>query len=278
MNMHISQASFNQIREYIHRTAGITIGPEKSSMVTSRLWRRLELTGCASYENYLAFISSNEGVEERCLMLDLLTTNETYFFREPAHFRRLAHEILPQVRPRPVRVWCAAASTGEEPYSLAMVLADHLGINGWELLATDISRKVLAQAERGLYRMERLEQMPQQYLKQYCLRGVDEYQGQLAIHPELRKKVTFAQHNLLHPLVGHEKFDVIFLRNVLIYFDQPTKQLVLERVIQNLRPDGWLILGHCESLMGLQVPLTQEVPSVYRKKMGSSIDLMRVPA
>ena len=182
------------------------------------------------------------------------------------------------MRPRPVRVWCAAASTGEEPYSLAMVLADHLGITGWELLATDISRKVLAQAARGLYRMERLEQMPQEYLKQYCLRGVDEYQGQLAIHPELRKKVTFAQHNLLHPLVGHEKFDVIFLRNVLIYFDQPTKQLVLERVIQNLRPNGWLILGHCESLMGLHVPLTQEVPSVYRKKVGASIDLIRVPA
>jgi chemotaxis protein methyltransferase CheR len=278
MNMHISQASFNQIRDYVYRTAGITIGPEKSAMVTSRLWRRLELTGCASYEQYLAFVSSQTGCEERCLMLDLLTTNETYFFREPAHFKRLAQQILPQVKPRPVRVWCAAASTGEEPYSLAMVLADHLGMTGWDLLATDLSRKVLLQAERGLYRMERLEQMPREYLKQYCLRGVDEYQGQLAIHPALRSRVTFAQHNLLHPLVGHEKFDVIFLRNVLIYFDQPTKQLVLDRVMQNLRPDGWLILGHCESLMGLHLPLSQEVPSVYRKKVESSIDHVRVSA
>lgn len=256
MNMHISQTSFNHIREYVYRTAGITIGAEKSAMVTSRLWRRLEITGCNSYETYLAFVASNEGVEERCLMLDLLTTNETYFFREPAHFKRLSQQILPQVKSRPVRVWCAAASTGEEPYSLAMVLADHLGLNNWELLATDISRKALAQAERGLYRMERLEQMPQAYLKQYCLRGVDEYQGQLAIHPQLRSQVKFSQHNLLHPLVGHEKFDVIFLRNVLIYFDQPTKQLVLDRLLQNLRPDGWLILGHCESLMGLTLPLS----------------------
>jgi chemotaxis protein methyltransferase CheR len=278
MNMQISQSSFNQIREYVHRTAGITIGPEKSAMVTSRLWRRLEMTACKSYEAYLAFVASNDGFEERCVMLDLLTTNETYFFREPAHFKRLAQQILPQVRPRPVRVWCAAASTGEEPYSLAMVLADHLGMNNWELLATDISRKVLMQAERGLYRMERLEQMPPQYLKQYCLRGVDEYHGQLAVHPKLRAQVKFAQHNLLHPLTGHEKFDVIFLRNVLIYFDQPTKQLVLDRVLQNLRPGGWLILGHCESLMGLTLPLSQEVPSVYRKKAETSYDLLRVPA
>jgi chemotaxis protein methyltransferase CheR len=278
MNMHISQASFNQIREYIYREAGITIGPEKSAMVTSRLWRRLEITGCADYESYLAFITSKAGYEERCLMLDLLTTNETYFFREPAHFKLLAQQILPQVRPRPVRVWCAAASTGEEPYSLAMVLADHLGIDAWELLATDISRKALLHAERGLYRMERLEQMPQQYLKQYCLRGVDEYQGQMAIHPQLRDRVKFAQHNLLQPLAGNQKFDVIFLRNVLIYFDQPTRQQVLDCVLQNLNPDGWLILGHCESLMGLTLPVAQEVPSIYRKTPECPVNLWRIPA
>lgn len=278
MNMHISQISFNQIRDYVYRTAGITIGSEKSAMVTSRLWRRLEETGCTSYEEYLAFVTSKEGLEERCLMLDLLTTNETYFFREPAHFKRLEQQILPQINSRPVRVWCAAASTGEEPYSLAMVLADQLGIGGWDLLATDISRKVLAHAKRGLYRMERLEQMPPQYLKQFCLRGVDECQGQLAIHPQLRSKVRFAQHNLLQPLAMDDMFDVIFLRNVLIYFDLPTKQLVLDHVLQRLRPNGWLILGHCESLMGLKLPVSPEAPSIYRKNVETDLHRLRVPA
>ena len=265
--MAISPKCFQQIREYVHRVAGINIGPEKSTMVTGRLWRRLEETGCAGYEEYLAFINSNAGADERLVMLDLLTTNETYFFREPAHFNRLAQSILPEIKTRPVRIWCAAASTGEEPYSLAMVLDDYLGNNNWDLLATDISRKVLLHAERGYYRMERLEYMPQAYLKSYCLRGVNEYDGQLAINPKLRARVRFAQHNLLQPLQETQPFDVIFLRNVLIYFDQPTKQRVLNHLINNLRPNGWLILGHCETLMGLDLPLVQEVPSVYRKQL-----------
>lgn len=260
----LSPATFNRIRDFLYRTAGIIIGAEKSSMVVSRLWRRLDKLGCADFDSYFAFVSSREGATERGHMLDLLTTNETYFFREPAHFARLKNQILPSVRSRPVRVWCAAAATGEEPYSLAMVLHDSLGPRGWELLATDISGKVLDHARRGLYRMERLEQMPPEYLKRYCRRGVDEYEGMLVIDRALRDQVRFEQHNLLQPLEDHGGFDVIFLRNVLIYFDQHTKQRVLEHLVAELRPGGWIITGHCESLFGLKLPLQQLSPSIYR--------------
>ncbi|HVL01395.1 MAG TPA: protein-glutamate O-methyltransferase CheR [Dongiaceae bacterium] len=269
MDTRLSPATFNRIREYVHLTAGIIIGPEKAAMVVTRLWRRLDKMGCADFDAYFKFVTSKEGEEERGHMLDLLTTNETYFFREPAHFTRLKSQMLPSLGKRRPRVWCAAASTGEEPYSLAMMLHDSLGSRAWDLLATDISSKALTQARRGLYRMERLDQMPQEFLKRYCRRGVGEYDGMLVIDRELREQVQFQQHNLLESLQydaseKNDGFDIIFLRNVLIYFDQRTKQRVLDHLVASLRPGGWLITGHCESLFGLNLPLQQLSPSVYR--------------
>ena len=256
--------TFNRIRDYVYEHAGILINAEKNSMVVSRLWRRLEKLGMRDFEQYLALVTSPKGVEERVHMLDQLTTNETYFFREPAHFNRLQHQILPSLPRRPLRVWCGAASTGEEPYSLAMVLQEALGNRPWELLATDLSTKVLEQARRGIYRLERLEQMPAGYLKRYCRRGVEKYEGMMMIDADLRGRVEFRQHNLLQPLDDNGGgFDVVFLRNVLIYFDQPTKQRVLDHIVQQLRPGGWLITGHCDSLMGVRLPLQQITPSVF---------------
>jgi chemotaxis protein methyltransferase CheR len=264
MNTTLDSATFMRIRDYVHCHAGILIGAEKSSMVVSRLWRRLELLGLPTFEQYLALVTSPEGAAERVHMLDHLTTNETYFFREPAHFNRLQQQILPSLPRRPLRVWCGAASTGEEPYSLAMVLQDTLGNQPWELVATDLSTKVLQQALRGIYRLERLEQMPPAYLKRYCRRGVEKYEGTLMIDTELRRKVEFREHNLLQPLEDRGGgFDVIFLRNVLIYFDQPTKQRVLDHVVAQLRPGGWLVTGHCDSLIGIRLPLQQIIPSVF---------------
>lgn len=278
MNLEISPDSFRKIRDLLHEQAGILLGDGKTVLVTGRLWRRLQILGCKSYEDYLALINSPTGREERALMIDLLTTNETYFFREPAHFKQLREQMIPRCSYRPLRVWCAASSSGEEPYSLAMTLADSLGMNGWELLATDISRRVLDQAREGIYRMERLEHMPQQYLRDYCLRGVGDMAGRMVMSPKLRQKVKFAQHNLLNPLVGEGQFDVIFLRNVLIYFDQNTKQRVLDHLLQKLRPGGWLVLGHCETLSGLNSSLTLQRPSVYRAPEATKRHLLRVSA
>ncbi|WP_331344334.1 protein-glutamate O-methyltransferase CheR [Cellvibrio sp. UBA7661] len=261
----ISPFAFHKIRDYVYRTAGIVIGNEKTAMVTGRLWRRLELYGHKTYEAYFAYVSSPEGAQERSTMLDLLTTNETYFFREPAHFDFLRDEIIPQQRNKPMRVWCAASSTGEEPHSIAMVLSDVMGKTDWDILATDISGKVLEHARTGVYRAERIDHIPANYLKNYCRRGIGEYEGMLAVVPSLRSRIRFEQHNLMHTRKNDEQFDVIFLRNVLIYFDQPTKQKVIENLLQCLRPGGWLILGHCESITGLNLKLSTVRPSIYRK-------------
>jgi len=282
MKSAISTAAFEQIRSYVHRTAGIQIGAEKKSMVIGRLWRRLEKFGCETFEEYLAFVRSSEGASERATMLDLLTTNETYFFREPAHFELLRRKIIPEQGGQKLRVWCGASSTGEEPYSLAMVLADCRAPGSWEVFASDISGKVLEQARAGIYRMERLEYLPTDYLKRFCLRGTDEFEGKFAIAPALRKQVRFAQHNLLEPLDDSEGFDVVFLRNVLIYFDQPTKQKVLDNVMRALRPGGWLILSHCETLQGLHLPVRMHSPSIYTKtdqqhKTGGTVTALRSP-
>ena len=261
----ISPFAFHKIRDYVYRTAGIVIGNDKTALVTGRLWRRLELYGHKTYEAYFAYVSSPEGAQERSTMLDLLTTNETYFFREPAHFEFLRDQIIPQQRNKPMRVWCAASSTGEEPHSIAMVLADVMGKTDWDILATDISGKVLEHARTGVYRAERIDHIPGAYLKNYCRRGIGEYEGMLAVVPSLRSRIRFEQHNLMHARKDDEQFDVIFLRNVLIYFDQPTKQKVIENLLQCLRPGGWLILGHCESITGLNLKLTTIRPSIYRK-------------
>lgn len=276
ISTHISQLAFHKIRDYVHRTAGIIIGANKTAMVTGRLWRRLELLGHKDYETYFAYVCSAEGVQERNTMLDLLTTNETYFFREPAHFDFLRDHIIPQQGNHKMRIWCAASSTGEEPHSIAMVLADRLGKCDWDILATDISSKVLELARTGLYRAERISHIPSEYLKNYCRRGIGEYEGMLAVLPSLRSRITFEQHNLLHLRSSKELFDVIFLRNVLIYFDNETKQKVIENLLQSLRPGGWLILGHCESLQGLKLDISVISPSIYRKSVATIPAPMRV--
>jgi len=267
----ISPFAFHKIRDYVYRTAGIIIGADKTAMVTGRLWRRLELFGHKDYETYFAFVSSSAGAQERDTMLDLLTTNETYFFREPAHFNFLRDTIIPQHGNKKLRVWCAAASTGEEPHSIAMVLADKLDKCEWDILATDISGKVLEHARTGVYRAERINHIPDDYLKNYCRRGIGEYEGMLAVVPSLRSRICFEAHNLLHTRKSNEQFDVIFLRNVLIYFDNATKQKVIENMLQSLRPGGWLILGHCESLQGLKVGVQTVSPSIYRKPAAVSV-------
>lgn len=272
----ISPFAFHKIRDYVYRTAGIIIGNDKTAMVTGRLWRRLELYGHTTYEAYFAYVSSHEGAQERATMLDLLTTNETYFFREPAHFDFLRDEIIPQQRNNKMRVWCAASSTGEEPHSIAMVLADTMGKGDWEILATDISGKVLDHARTGVYRAERINHIPDEYLKNYCRRGIGEYEGMLAVVPSLRSRIKFELHNLLHARQDNEQFDVIFLRNVLIYFDHATKQKVIENLMQSLRPGGWLILGHCESLHGLSLSLNTLRPSIYRKPVANATLLRKL--
>ncbi len=262
----ISPRAFRHIQALFRQESGIHLGDGKQALVSSRLRRRLEHHALPDFDAYCAFIEQSAGQAERRLLVDLLTTNETYFFREPVHFAHLAEQVLPLLAAAPLRLWCAAASSGEEPYSLAMTLADRRGANAWELVATDLSQRVLERARRGVYPMARLDHLPDGYLQRYCLRGTGDYDGMLRVGAGLRAKIRFAEHNLLDQPTGLGQFDVIFMRNVLIYFDAETKARIVRQALNALRPGGWLYVGRSETLHGLGLPLRGEQPSIYRKE------------
>lgn len=263
----ITQAEFEQFRALMHQAAGVDLPPQKISLVSGRLARRLRALGLASFGDYHRLVSSAGARDEFERMVDLLTTHETYFFREPKHFDFLADSVLPALgRTRTPRFWSAASSSGEEAYSLAMVLADRLGGEApWEVFGSDISREVVEKARGGVYAMNRIDGIPPDYLRRYCLRGVGSRDGTLQVDEALRRRVRFAQVNLNGNLAGVGEFDVVFLRNVLIYFDLPTKRRIVERIVRQLRPGGWLFIGHSESLNGLDLGLRQERPTIYRR-------------
>ena len=248
--------------------AGITLAPTKKALVSGRLARRLQGAGCATFTEYLRHIQRD--AKERQQVIDILTTNETYFFREPKHFAYLAEQILPKVEPgRLFRVWSAACSSGEEPYSTAMVLAERLGSRPWDIMASDISTRILEQAQSAVYPMERAEKIPQPYLKAYCLKGVGAQAGYFTLQTSLRERVQFRIVNLNAPFPDMGPFDLIFLRNVMIYFNSETKRQICHRLVDALRPGGHLFVGHSESLNGLDVPLQAVQPAVYRKDPGA---------
>lgn len=263
----ISDAEFGQFRDLMRRIAGVDMQPSKKHLVSGRLMRRLREHRLSSFGEYYRLVSSGNAPDEFHRMVDLLTTHETYFFREPKHFEYLAGHVLPQTaHGRELRVWSAASSSGEEAYSLAMVLMDQLGEKApWEIFASDISREVLEKARTGIYGMERIEGISEDYLKRFCLRGINRRNGTLRIDPVLRQRVRFAPMNLNESLVGAGEFDVIFLRNVLIYFDLPAKQQIISRIVRQLKPHGWLFIGHSESLNGVSAEVRQERPTIYRR-------------
>lgn len=257
---------FAQFSELIYRIAGISMASSKKPLVSSRLAKRLKHHGLDSYGDYFRLITSAQGKDELQMAVDLLTTNETHFFREPKHFDFLRQRIIPARRSgMAFRVWSAACSSGEEPYSIAMVLDELLGNQPWEVLASDISTRILDKARSGLFPMERLPEIPRPYLNRHCLKGVGEYEGTLLIDKSLRERVHFMLHNLTEvpPKLG--EFDVIFLRNVMIYFDQDTKQKVVSRLLPLLRPGGYFLVGHSESLNGVTDVVKPIAPAIYRK-------------
>ncbi|QID16807.1 protein-glutamate O-methyltransferase [Nitrogeniibacter mangrovi] len=264
----ITDAEFRRVRTMIHERAGISLSDAKRALVAGRLAKRLRHFGLGSFSDYLSLLGSGEGRGELQTMVDLLTTNETYFFRESAHFDFLAEQVL-ATHPAgaPLEIWSAACSSGEEVYTLAMVLAEHLGLERpWRITGTDLSTRVLALARSGHYPMSRARGLPEYYLKKYCLKGVRSAEGTFLIAPELRARTRFAQVNLIEPLPKGEPCDVIFLRNVMIYFDPATKRQVVDALIDRLRPGGHLIVGHSETLHGFSERLRLVRPTIYRRE------------
>ncbi|HEX7872783.1 MAG TPA: protein-glutamate O-methyltransferase CheR [Sphingobium sp.] len=269
----ISQRHFKALAAFIYDEAGIKMPPTKLTMLEGRLRRRLRATGIASLDAYCTYVLSDEATaEERVHLINAVTTNKTDFFREPKHFDYLAGTILPQYRAegrRRIRCWSAACSTGAEPYTLAMVLDDYAEQQGgpdYEILATDLDTDVLATAQKGIYADEMLAPVPREMRRRHVLVPRDDSRRDVRISPALRQKVGFARLNLMdvrYPI--GEAVDMIFCRNVLIYFDKPTQRAVVSRLCDNLKSGGYLFLGHSESIAGFELPLTPVANTVFRR-------------
>ncbi len=256
---------FRQFQNMIHSVAGIHMSDVKKALIGGRLSKRLKHHNLSSYGEYFDYLSRER--REMQVAVDLLTTNETYFFREPKHFDLLRGRVIPDLLGdnREFRIWSGACSSGEEPYSLAMTLADSLGDRPWSVLGSDISSRVLHKARSGHYDLDAAGKIPRPYLIRHCLKGVGAQEGTFLIDPKLRERVRFQQINLNTELPELGEFDVIFLRNVMIYFNADTKRQVLRRMLPKLRPGGYFIVSHSESLNGVTDALRPIVPSVYRK-------------
>lgn len=264
----ITDSEFERLRRFFLAASGIRLADTKKVLVCGRLARRLRELGLASYRAYMDFIEAPAGREERQTAVDLLTTNETHFFREPRHFEFLRAQLKsPALRSQrgPLRLWSAACSSGEEPYSLAMTLAEEWGDRPWEVFASDLSTRVLDDARAGIYGSQRAAEVPPALATKYLLEGIDEYAGRYRVDSALRQRTRFAQVNLMEPLPMMEPFDFVFLRNVLIYFDSAAKKRIVESVAQRIRPGGLLFIGHAETLSGVTELLLPVVPTIYRR-------------
>lgn len=262
----LSDQEFGQFQTMIYDIAGISLSPAKKPLVSGRLAKRVKHYNLDSYSEYFRILMQKDKRDELQVAIDLLTTNETYFFREPKHFDFMRQHISAMRRPgRPFRIWSAASSSGEEPYTIAMVLADVLGEDAWEVVGSDISSRVLEKARSGHYPMTRIEGIPKSYLSRFCLKGTGPHDGTFLIDRSLRKRVSFLQVNLNETLPKLGEFDMIFLRNVMIYFEMETKRKVVERILPLLRPGGYFVVSHSESLNGITDALKIVTPSVYRK-------------
>ncbi len=264
--VNITNAEYAQFQQLIYKIAGISMSDSKKTLLVGRLGRRLRHHGLSSYSDYYKLVTSITGKQEQQQMVDLLTTNETYFFREPRHFEFLTQTIvLKHPAGQPFNVWSGASSTGEEIYTLCMVLADKLGAKGnWSILGSDLSTQVLDIARKGEYVLDRTRGLPPTYLGKYCQMGSGDKAGNFTISADLRQHTKFMQINLNQPLPEIGKFHVIFLRNVMIYFDSPTKRQLVSKLISKLHPGGYLIIGHSESLNGLTEQLKVVQPTIYQ--------------
>jgi chemotaxis protein methyltransferase CheR len=273
----LGRAEFARFQQLIYREAGIHLGESKQALLVGRLARRLRELGLRSYGAYWRLVGPGGDLAERARMIEAVCTHETHFFREPQHFEFLARDLFPRWkaeaaarrRPRQVRVWSAGCSSGEEPYSLAMSLLHHLPPEeGWklEVVATDLSTRVLERARTGIWPLKKREEIPPAYLKRFMLKGRGAQEGMLAAGSEIRGLVDFRVLNLNDPeydLTG--RFDLIFCRNVLIYFDAVSRAAVVERLLDRLEPGGHFFLGHAESLSRVTGRARHVLPTVYAR-------------
>jgi chemotaxis protein methyltransferase CheR len=266
-----SDKEFIQFQKMVEQVMGVYLPMHKKPLLNNRLSKRLAARQCRSFGEYFELIQREGEQAEHQLALELLTTNETYFFREPKHFDFLRDMVRQKgSSPTVLRVWSAASSTGEEPYSIAMVLREYCRCP-WEVVASDINTQVLEQARRAIYPAMRIKLIPEELKRKYCRKGTGKFQGQLRVVPELRTQVRFMRVNLNEPLPQElGRFDVIFIRNAMIYFERHTQMAVLDRLRRMLNSGGYIFIGHAESLQGLSDQFDMVQPAIYRLKSTGS--------
>lgn len=271
----LGQKDFDRLSNFIHTQYGIKLPPAKKTMLESRLQKRLRATDKRTFEDYCDYVFSLEGKKlELINMVDIITTNKTDFFREPAHFAYMLEALLPNwfmdYPNRKLSIWSAGCSSGEEVYTLAMVLSEfaegNKGFLDYSILGSDLSSEVLKKAVRAIYTEEKTAGIPLALKKKYLLRAKDKTSRTVRIVPALRTKTSYMRLNFMDEAYNApDGFDLIFCRNVLIYFDRITQENVINKLCRHLRPGGYLFLGHSESITSLQVPLKQVKPTIFCK-------------
>ncbi len=265
----LSGREFDQIRRLLYDCAGLDLRPGKEVLVSARLSKYMRQLKMSSFEEFYRWAREDASGQGLATLINALTTNYTSFLREPAHFEFLVKRVLEPLAPgRMLRIWSAACATGEEPYSIAFCAFGALGPSAGarvRILATDISTKALDVAVRGLYSLERVASLPEHWRRQYLLRGEGDWRGWCRVRPEVQATIEFRHFNLIGAWPKQERFDVVFCRNVMIYFDRKTQESVVEALTQVLEPGGFLLIGHAESLGEIRHTLDYVAPAVYRK-------------
>jgi len=266
-NERLSDSEFEQISDLAYRTCGINLKQGKREMVQARLARRIREGNFKSFHEYYTAVMADRTGKEITGLVNALTTNFTAFYREPAHFHFLRQKVAP-IPHRPLRIWSAACSSGEEPFTIAFSLLEELGEPGSDkvrIFATDISTRALATAEHATYASQRLDDIPAEWLRKYLLRGKAGAQVWYRVKPHIRSMIEFRRLNLMEPFTSLPTFDVIFCRNVMIYFDRSTREELVGRLVERLVPGGYLFVGHSESLNAFDHGLEYIKPAVYRR-------------
>ena len=270
-----SSKAYRTLTDLVYEHSRIRLGPDKQTLLANRLRKRLRALEMESYEDYCDVLQSPQGAEEVEELVDLIATNHTRFYREPEHFSFLTKRVLPVLVPQllathsPLRLWSAASSSGEEPYTMAIAVAEYLRAYptlNWQIIATDISKRILAEAQQGIYPMNAVKPVPPELLKRYFQKGVGARAGVCRVRPELRKFLHFERVNLFqneYPVPPNQQ--VIFCRNVMIYFDLPSRAVAVQRLAQHLCHGGYLVVGHSESLLGIHHGLHPVQQGVYQK-------------
>ncbi|MEW6387518.1 MAG: protein-glutamate O-methyltransferase CheR [Thermodesulfobacteriota bacterium] len=269
----LTEREFQDFCQLIRQHAGIHLTTQKKELVRARLMKIMRTRGLVSFQQYYRQVLEDRSGAELTLLLDAISTNQTAFWREPTHFLYLAKEVLPlwvkQLRGNPRwRFWSAGCSSGEEPYTLAMVLQDALpghDLSGVKIYASDISTQMLAQAQRGVYPLARVEPLSPEWRRRFFQKGVNRWEGFVRVKPELRAMMQFFRLNFMESFSFNQEFDLIFCRNVMIYFEKSTQAELVAKFYKCLRPGGYLFIGHSESLCNISHRFIYVKPTIYRK-------------